>query len=287
MQPKQKPIQIRDARSRRMFRVDDRFIDGGYALACGTAAACVYMSLCRHSDGNQESWPSIQNIAGKFGIHERTVLRAIKKLEEFNIISVKREKNERTKRQMVNVYVLMDESQWSRVTPRQSEPGDISSTEPGDISCIKPGDTTAVEGITEEKVTHRKGVAEATDLVETKPKCGYDACTKDAIRKENGDYLENCKDHQPMNCAEFVAWYRKSPKRYINLIAELADETHPMFNTVIQWEVWAGQHYKPAKQLEAFDDEQIGRAFKEMKRAEYINTFNLFTVLKFLTNGKK
>lgn len=274
-------IEIRDRRSRQMFRVDDEYIDGGYSEICGSVASCVYMSLCRHSDSNQESYPSLERIMKQHGIKSKhTVLKAIRSLEKMDIIGVKRKKDPKTKRQMVNVYVLIDKSEWKKPGVNNA-PGSecIKNTDPGAFNAQKPGAPNALEGNTEEKVTQRRVVADATDLPLI---CKFEGCKKEPIKEK-----EFCRIHHPMDCAAFVAWYRKSKSRYITIIAEFADEVKPEFETVAQWEGWAQQHYKPAIKLELFNDDQIAEAYAKVKASTYITEYNLNTIIKFLINTSK
>ncbi len=285
-----KPIQIRDARRRQMYRIDDRYLDG-YAKLCAPAGTAVYNSLCRHADTKQESWPSIDLICDQHGISKSTAIRALKKLEEWNIIAVERKRDPRTKRQMVNVYVLIDQVDWKRLPGVTREPGPgvvmepgagcQKNAEPGVKNDQKPGVTTVLEGGTEEKEAHRRVVADATDPAPTEKKCKQNGCNKTPVKDR-----EFCKEHQLMTCPEFVEWYRKSEKRYIKLIAEFADEVKPVFETIAQWELWAAAHYKAAQELAVFSDEQIEKAYREVKASKYITEFNLYTVKKFVLNTK-
>lgn len=275
-----------------MFRVDDEYIDGGYSEICGSVASCVYMSLCRHSDSNQESFPSLERIMKQHGIKSKhTVLKAIRTLEKMDIIAVTRKKDPNTKRQMVNVYVLIDKSEWKKpgvvMEPGTTEPGAnnalgagcIKNTDPGAFDAQKPGAPNALEGNTEEKVTQLRVVADATDLPLT---CNSEGCKKEPIKGK-----EFCKIHHPMDCSAFVTWYRKSKSRYITIIAEFADEVKPDLETVAQWEEWAQQHYKPAIKLELFSDTQIANAYAKVKASTYITDYNLNTIIKFLVNTSK
>lgn len=94
-----------------MFRIDDEYIDG-YARLCGKAATLVYLCLCRHANSlTQECFPSIETMAEKLDVHRCTVIRGVKKLKEWNIISITREKfGERGRPH--NVYILIDKSVW-------------------------------------------------------------------------------------------------------------------------------------------------------------------------------
>ncbi len=156
----QRDIKIRDLRRKEKYQLDDEYLNG-YARLCGVFATAVYNSLCRHSDKYQECFPSLELIMEEHGIQSKhTVIKAIKKLEEWGIVQVKREKDERTKRQLKNVYILTDKSEWKQKPGAYNTlgAGCISCTEPGAFHAQKPGAPRALEGYTEEKDTHIKDI---------------------------------------------------------------------------------------------------------------------------------
>lgn len=281
----EKRIEVRDARNRHMYRVDDEYLNG-YARLCGVYATVVYNSLCRHVDTNQECFPSIEKIAEQHAINRKTVLSAIKALEEWGIVVVKKRKDEKTKRQLVNVYQLTDKSSWKpKPSPSQGLGAEsVSRPDPSPSDGQKPGPSGGPEGYTGIQGYTKKGVAQgATVSVSTQTECAYgnrNECRKIPIR---GKSL--CKVHQPMSCDEFVEWYRKSEKRYIRLIAEFADEVKPTTcETVAQWETWAACHYKAALKIEPFSDDQIAVGIERVKAAKYLTSWNLETLLKYIVN---
>lgn len=115
-------FEVRDARNKAMYRMDDEYLNG-YAKLCGIASTAVYCSLCRHADTNQKSFPSIELMAEQHGVDRKTVMRAIKKLQEWQIIAVKKEKDKKTKRQKNNVYILVDKSEWRQKPSPSDTPG--------------------------------------------------------------------------------------------------------------------------------------------------------------------
>lgn len=166
-------IEIRDTRRKEMFRMDDEYLNG-YAKLCGINATGVYISLCRHADRGQESWPSIELIQTELGLgSNNTVLKAIKALEKWGIIHVVRSKNEKTKRQNPNIYVLADKQTWEPKpsAPRAPRAECILEAEPSAFTHQKPSAPRALEGSPGWKVTHRR--AKVTSLApETDPVTG-------------------------------------------------------------------------------------------------------------------
>jgi hypothetical protein len=105
-----RPIVIRDVRTKEKFQVDDEYLNG-YAKIAGFPATGVYLSLCRHADMEQKSFPSLTLLAQEHGASTKTIQRAIKVLKELNIISVEQSKNEKGV-WLHNTYYLLDKSQW-------------------------------------------------------------------------------------------------------------------------------------------------------------------------------
>jgi len=108
-------IFVRDVRSG-TFRIDDAFADF-YQKALGPYTTAVYVQLCRYSNKAQEAWPSMERLAERSGISRRQVVKAIAALEESEMIAIIRGKATNG-RQAVNVYVLLDKSQWRKPADR-------------------------------------------------------------------------------------------------------------------------------------------------------------------------
>ena len=125
-------IEIRDTRRKQMFQMDDEYLNG-YARLCGPWASLVYISLCRHANTEQKAWPKVDLLTEELAISKPTVLKGLEKLEEWGIIEVLRTKNEKTKRQNVNIYVLVDKTFW------RPKPGQSGLPGAGSTSDIKPG----------------------------------------------------------------------------------------------------------------------------------------------------
>jgi len=126
-------IKIRDNREKEWFWLDNEYLNG-YAKYLGTSCTVVYLSLCRHAKNETQScFPSIESIAEENGIHKSTVIKAIKKLEEWNIIYVERCKNKITGRQEKNIYYLRNKNCWKAKPSSINEPGNrvVLNSEPG------------------------------------------------------------------------------------------------------------------------------------------------------------
>ena len=105
-------IKIRDLRIKEKYFIDDAYLNG-YAKLCGVYATAIYNSLSRHANFNtQECFPAIDSMAKQHSIDKKTVIKAINTLQKWNIISVLKRKNPKTKRQLPNNYALLDKSEW-------------------------------------------------------------------------------------------------------------------------------------------------------------------------------
>lgn len=100
-------FQVRDMRHKGKFQIDDVYLNG-YAKKVGVYGSAVYMSLCRHADTQQKCWPSIKKLAEEHDCSEKQISRAIKSLEDLNII-----KKLRLGKKLVNRYYLLDKSEWT------------------------------------------------------------------------------------------------------------------------------------------------------------------------------
>lgn len=117
-------FKIRDLRKKDQYKIDDAYLNG-YAKLCGIFATAVYNSLSRHADFHtQECFPSIEKMAEQHNISKPSVIKGLKELENWGIISITKEKDSKTKRQLPNVYLLVDKSEWK---PKPSRVNDIDT----------------------------------------------------------------------------------------------------------------------------------------------------------------
>lgn len=104
-----------------------------------------------------------------------------------------------------------------------------------------------------------------------------------ARKREVSTKKKKEKKDEPMSKEEFIESCRKSPQRYINLIGEYADEKKSVqFTTKEQWRSFLNRNLRPAKALEPYTNDQIGKAMKNIESAEYIKRWTMETLLKYL-----
>jgi DNA-binding transcriptional regulator YhcF (GntR family) len=126
-------MEIRDNRKKGWLWLDNDYLNG-YARYLGVNCTVVYLSLCRHADNNtQQCFPSMQLIAEENGIHRTTVIRAIKKLEDWGIIAIKKNKKENGT-QANNIYTLLAKTEWKDKPSSTEQHGLPSSTEQQAVS---------------------------------------------------------------------------------------------------------------------------------------------------------
>lgn len=104
-------FKVRDIRNKQWLFADNVFFDE-YAKHFGTIGTSVYMSLCRHADGEQKCFPSQELIAEEFGITSRSVRTYLGILEEANLIRITKKKGRSGGRWLRNEYWLVDKSEW-------------------------------------------------------------------------------------------------------------------------------------------------------------------------------
>jgi hypothetical protein len=104
--------------------------------------------------------------------------------------------------------------------------------------------------------------------------------------------VDFCEEHQPMNCQQFIDWYRRSDQRHILIISDFVDELRihgvtPDLRTVAQWRAFVKPFMSSARELSKFDDDQLASAMKRMMEAKWVTDFNLHTLKTFLINPHK
>lgn len=114
-------FKIRDMRKKEKYFIDDAYLNG-YAKLCGVYATAIYNSLSRHANfHSQTCFPAITTMAKQHGISKRSAIRATKILEKWHIIKIIKEKDEKTKRQLNNTYLLLDKSEWLSKPQKESQ----------------------------------------------------------------------------------------------------------------------------------------------------------------------
>lgn len=241
-------FEVRDHRNKQMFRVDDEYLNG-YAKLCGVNATLVYLCLCRHADRYQESFPSVTLMAEKTGVSRDSVIRGIKMLIEWNIISKERERKENAQ-WLNNRYVLLDKSVWKNKPSSTQQHGSqvAHSVEPS----RNDGQNQVAHSDT--KVTHKK-----------------DTHIKIATQSV-----------APFSLEEEIKKLDDNPRRDLNIIAMYFEERNLDIKTAAQFNVTLKRHIRAAQQLKPFTDDQIQKAVRIAKK-EYPEIWTVETLVKIVT----
>jgi hypothetical protein len=102
----------RDRRKKGWFWLDNDYLNG-YAKFFGATGTAIYVSLCRHADmETQKCFPAQKTIAEELGLGERTVRDYLRLFRKYHLISIKEEKDPRSKKRLNNVYTLLDKEVW-------------------------------------------------------------------------------------------------------------------------------------------------------------------------------
>ncbi len=90
--------------------VDDEYLNG-MARLCGWQGTIVYISLCRHANKEQTSFPSIKLMMNENAVSRNTILKGLKSLSERRVIEIKKTRSKSGK-WLNNTYILLDKSEW-------------------------------------------------------------------------------------------------------------------------------------------------------------------------------
>ena len=112
---------IIDKRRKEKFLMDDLYLNG-QARICGWQATLVYVSLCRHANKDQESFPSIKLLSEELAVSRPTIIKGLERLELANIIKIEKVRNKKGVWKN-NVYVLQDKSVWEKIKPIENKRG--------------------------------------------------------------------------------------------------------------------------------------------------------------------
>lgn len=112
---------IIDKRIKEKFLIDDLYLNG-QAKICGWQATLVYMSLCRHANKDQESFPSIKLLSEELAVSRPTILKGLERLELSNVIKIEKIRSKNGK-WLNNFYILQDKSVWKEIEPIKNKKG--------------------------------------------------------------------------------------------------------------------------------------------------------------------
>lgn len=145
-------FEVRDVRKQTRFMVDNFFIDG-FARILGPSCSMVYMSLVRHTNRQQKTWPSQNLIAEEVDITRQWVGRYLAILQYFNII-----RSVRVGRRCTNRYYLIDEKYWrTDFEVMLEEIEAIYDPETKQKKVMSPQDSSAENGAMSPQVTSPLG----------------------------------------------------------------------------------------------------------------------------------
>jgi DNA-binding transcriptional ArsR family regulator len=132
-------IDIRDLRDGKFLWIDKatlRII----SESAGTMGVAVYSWLCYYANYKaQDCFPSVTTLAYHCGVSRRTIMRAIKQLEELKAVSIERKKGK------PNIYKLLNMTR-PKSYPQPSSDTDVTSDRPvtGVVTEVSPAVVTPV-----------------------------------------------------------------------------------------------------------------------------------------------
>ncbi|MEM4406422.1 MAG: helix-turn-helix domain-containing protein [Candidatus Methanomethylicaceae archaeon] len=108
--------------------------DALFDLPISTNAKIVYLNLCRRANKDRQAHPSYNRIGKDCSISRRAAIRAIDELLEFGL--VKKDTVKEEDKNPVNIYTILDISNWCHTVTSSVQSGDSESPESGD--CVAP-----------------------------------------------------------------------------------------------------------------------------------------------------
>lgn len=126
-------FKVRDQRDKDWFFMDNEYLNG-FAKIFGAVGTAIYVSLCRHSELNeQKCFPSQKLISEELNIGTTTVKKYIKLFEKHHLIYIERQRDPATKKRLPNIYWLLAKTEWQK-------PGSAGVPgKPGTLRCKSQG----------------------------------------------------------------------------------------------------------------------------------------------------
>jgi len=219
-------MKIRDNRDKNWFWLDNEYLNG-YAKHLGASCTVVYLSLCRFAHNEKQTcFPSMETIAEQNGIHRATVIRALKKLEDWNIVAVERAKKE-DGTQANNVYTLLSKNEW------KEKPSSNMQHSEAELQKVKEPSSNKLQS----------RVAQSNNNYTN-------------INYTNINNTSKSED-LPFSFSEWIDELENSKRRDLQVIGFFLKEKNLRFATREQANSVLRRHLKSAKEVANFTDKQI------------------------------
>lgn len=186
------------------------FFDKAKHMISGGNNRYFLQTLVRYANNENSCWRTVETLAFEMGIGEKTVRRAIKCLEDLNLIMVIR-KRSREGRSHPNVYVLnMDNKQVHAVTTTGTQ-----SLDKVTVTSTQALDTVTVTD------THQLDVVTMTDTSDLEPVTMTGACGQlpKNEAKKTGDAVTQSteiRSHSPRDAVTVTGKYKVNINNNIN-----------------------------------------------------------------------
>jgi hypothetical protein len=191
----------------------------GWAKKCGWKATLVYDSLWRHADEKRQCFPSVELMAEEHGVSRDTIMRGLKTLIEFNLVS-KEVCRSNVGTFLRNIYTLLDKTKWKEPT--------MSPTATRSTKSLTASNQVAHSDYkdTHKKDTHISSLYNLSPLVKNSRKNGTNPRALKPYSKLKD--ITDCdlqeiadKYHLPLNfvqiCFEkMTCWLEAKNKKYAN-----------------------------------------------------------------------
>lgn len=246
------------------FSIDNDYIKS-YAKHLGVVATAVYTSLCMHSNYNtKQCWPSMETIAKEHGLERHAVSRALIKLEEYDLICVKRAIDRNNKKRKNNVYLLLSREVWRKLPTKEETHGTTNSTASHGIEST----ALMVSKTPQSGIQNASNKTNITKLIEEQnTNCGQEptVCVLSNQPERKKDGYKN----SPIAELETVVWDCNEE------IINLANSNYPDYRII-------GLYFNRKRWF--FDSEQkFNEAFKrELKPANLLREYKLNDIVEVM-----
>lgn len=256
------------------FMIDNDYVKL-YAKHLGVMATAVFTSLNMHADAEGKCFPSMELIAEQHDIHRKTVSKALKKLEEWNMISTKRAINRKMKKRKNNVYEVLPKELWKK-------------------SPVEDDEDYSNEDITEDGSNESHGILDTTQMASRIPNDGTEDASNNThiiITKEEDAICRQESANTSLNIlVQSTAW--DSNKAILGLVKS----DYKDYRIIGQYFYFQKRHFqkkeffdaefkralRAANLLKEYPIEGIKKMMKMLNNSEYEMGWKLETVYKYI-----
>lgn len=266
--------------------MDDKFVDE-YAKVLNPTAIVIYIWLCRYSNKEQVSWPSLKKLAENLGVNEKTVRRNLESLEMHNLIQIVR-----IGKKCTNRYHLLDKSEWTPVsnqcmgTSVQSDGSEMSNHSDTNVQSIVSKHNSKETHIQEQSTVlvaaHSAATVSSPHLTTTKK---INPLRDSVVKLGEVEEVNRPPAFVPNDYGSLIA----STQRRIHIIGLYLSFKQIPIENVDQYNLLIKRNLRIAASLVGYTDEKISEAFNFLDNLKIKNNYiqwTLETAVPYITGEK-